>query len=105
MATPKIPKAWVSAGTKKIEAAATSTEATKVTARIDMSPEVAGAGLCPECRKPMDKAFANGIECYVCHPDRIAIPVPDNVEEGATAPMASAPAQAVEPLPELKFSF
>ncbi len=105
MVAPKIPKAWVSAGTKKVEASA---DATKVVARIDMSLEVAGAGLCPECREPMDRAFANGIECYVCHPDRIAIPVPDDLEEGAPAPVAApvvAPMQAAEPLPELKFSF
>ena len=102
MATPKIPKAWLSAGAKKTE----TSEATKVHARIDMSLEVAGAGLCPECRKPMDTVFANGIECYVCHPDRIAIPVPDVIP--ATSPPGyptATTSPTAEPLPELKFSF
>lgn len=69
-----MPKAWLQAGVKKVEASA------KVVARIDMSAEVAGAGLCPECKKPMERSFANGIDCFVCHPDRIAIPTAD-VEE------------------------
>jgi hypothetical protein len=68
-----VPQAWVA-----------SVKKNKVTARIDMSAEVAGAGLCPDCRKPMDRCFANGIECYVCHSDRIAIPVPDPVEGSNT---------------------
>lgn len=68
----KIPKAYIEAGTVK---------KTKVQARIDMSEEVAGAGLCPDCHHPMDTVFiataAGDVECYVCHPDRIAIPTPD----------------------------
>lgn len=105
----KVPKAWNEAGTKQVRGNtkvmaqiddlglfpvkdSVATFATpkawspkKVTARIDMSAEVAGAGLCPECRKPMAKAFANSIEVFVCHEDRIAIPVPDAVEETAVA--------------------
>lgn len=55
-----------------------------VTARIDMSAEVAGAGLCPECKQPMQRCVTNGIASYACHPDRIVIPVPDSVLEGET---------------------
>jgi hypothetical protein len=49
----------------------------KTRARVDMSADVAGAGLCPECRKPMDRAFANGIPVLRCMDCRIAIPEPD----------------------------
>lgn len=82
----KIPQAWVTAGTKK--AAQVSAKA-KVTARIDMSAEVAGAGLCPDCRKPMDKSNANGIPVFVCHSDRIAIPIPDEEPAGELAELAT----------------
>ena len=52
----------------------------QVKARIDMSAEVAGSGLCPECRKPMVKAYANEIPVLSCNDCRIAIPMP-NVPE------------------------
>lgn len=65
MTSPKMPKAWLQAG------------AQKVTARIDMSAEVAGKGLCPECRQPMHPAIVNGHASIVCDADRIVLPVPD----------------------------
>src|SRR5476651_1396482 len=46
----KLPKAWVTAGKKDTK---------KVEARIDMSAEVAGQGLCPDCRAPMERAIPN----------------------------------------------
>lgn len=49
----------------------------KTEARIDMSAEVAGAGLCPECREPMVKSTANGIPVLICETHHIAIPVKD----------------------------
>jgi hypothetical protein len=51
--------------------------ASKVEARIDMSADVAGAGLCPECRRPMERSHANGIPVLTCDEHRIAIPIPD----------------------------
>lgn len=60
---------------------AAKTPQTAVTARIDMSAEVAGAGLCPECKQPMQRCVTNGIASYACHPDRIVIPVPDSILE------------------------
>lgn len=65
MNTPRMPQAWLQAGAKK------------VTARIDMSADVAGKGLCPECRKPMHAAVVNGHDAIVCDADRIVLPVPD----------------------------
>lgn len=88
----KTPKAWTQAGTKKVEAS------TKVTARIDMSAEVAGAGLCPECRRPMEEGYANGVLVKVCHADRIAIPMPDPVE---ASPDADALAQVTPGIPDV----
>lgn len=64
----KLPKAWIQAGAPK----------EKVTARIDMSAEVAGKGLCPECRGQMVSAYANGHKVLVCDEDRIVIPVVDD---------------------------
>lgn len=48
-----------------------------VKAKIDMSEEVAGAGLCPECRKPMGTTLVGGHEMLVCYTDRITLPKPD----------------------------
>lgn len=68
MNAPKMPKAWIQAGTKKVEA------------RIDMSAEVAGKGLCPECRNPMTASVVNGHDALTCDADRIVLPVPDAAE-------------------------
>lgn len=77
----QFPKAYLEASSTKSEAAAKKVEATaakqKLTARIDMSAEVAGKGLCPECRQPMTASHANGIPVLVCEEHRIALPVAD----------------------------
>lgn len=44
-------------------------------ARLNMGPEVAGAGLCPDCRTPMTgPVLANSHTCKVCMPCRIVLP-------------------------------
>lgn len=53
---------------------------TKAIARIDMSAEVAGAGLCPECGRPMEHSNANGIPVLICEEHRIALPAPDQMD-------------------------
>lgn len=73
----KLPAAWLEAGQTKTPVTA---KGKQVTARIDMSDEVAGAGLCPDCRKPMEKVFASGIGALVCMHDRITLPMPDSGE-------------------------
>lgn len=79
----KIPEAFRNASSSvsevraKVEANAKEQTQKKVTARIDMSAEVAGAGLCPECRKPMENSHANGIPVLICRDHRIAIPAAD----------------------------
>jgi hypothetical protein len=73
----KLPQAWT-----KVAAHVGEQKPTPVTARVDMSAEVAGAGLCPDCKRPMGTGYANGHETYVCHADRISIPKPDVVEGG-----------------------
>lgn len=82
----QLPKAYLAASATKSEADAKRVQAgvvkTKTTARIDMSAEVAGKGLCPECHKPMAMSHANGYPVLVCDEHRIAIPVPD--EEAPT---------------------
>jgi hypothetical protein len=72
-----------------MDASATKTEAkvkqeataakSQVKARVDMSAEVAGAGLCPDCRKPMVPSHANGHPVLSCTACRIVIPVKDDV--------------------------
>jgi hypothetical protein len=79
----KLPQAFLEASATvsevqaKVEAASPKKE---VTARIDMSAEVAGAGLCPECKQPMEMSVANGIPVLICLEHRIAIPTPDAPE-------------------------
>jgi hypothetical protein len=81
----KLPQAFLEASATvsevqaKVEASKPKEEV-KVHARIDMSAEVAGAGLCPECRQPMEPSLANGIPVLVCLEHRIAIPTPDAPE-------------------------
>ena len=74
--TTKFPKAWVAAN----NAVSKKTEASKVEAKIDMSAEVAGRGLCPDCRKPMVEAYAAGHKVWACAADRIALPFPDDTQ-------------------------
>lgn len=68
----KLPRAWVTAGV--------TTKAEEVSARVDMSAEVAGKGLCPECRKPMQAVMAGNSKVWACVADRISLPMPDDVE-------------------------
>lgn len=93
----KMPKSFVDAPATKTQArykleakleqqgkvTAAAEASTAVKARINMSAEVAGQGLCPECREPMVKMFANGIPVLTCMEDRITIPIGDepNAEE------------------------
>jgi hypothetical protein len=84
MANLKIPKAFQDAAAtktearKKVEATAVPAE---IKARVDMSAEVAGAGLCPDCRKPMIPSHANGHPVLSCTACRIVIPTKDEVTE------------------------
>lgn len=87
-----IPKAFREAPATKTEAKfklEAQAKQNHVRARIDMSAEVAGAGLCPECRKPMEEKIVNGHPALVCMEDRITIPKKDeevpNVEERTQA--------------------
>jgi hypothetical protein len=66
----KLPRAWLVAGSEKTE--------TKVSARVDMSADVAGKGLCPECRNPMEVVMAGGNKVWACVADRISLPMPDD---------------------------
>lgn len=70
----KIPQAYVSAGGKT---SVSATAPTKIEARIDMSAEVAGAGLCPDCQKPMIEMTAGPVETLTCMPCRISLPKAD----------------------------
>jgi hypothetical protein len=72
----KMPSAWTNAGKSQSK---TTTTATKVQARIDMSAEVAGQGLCPDCKKPMQVVTAGPVETHTCMDCRIALPLPDDL--------------------------
>jgi hypothetical protein len=76
----KFPKAFLDAPATKTEASKVKQEVaakSQVKARVDMSAEVAGAGLCPDCRKPMIPTHANGHPVLSCTACRIVIPVKD----------------------------
>lgn len=75
-----MPSAFVQAGTKSLVEAASD----KVEARINMSAEIAGVGLCPECHKPMERSHANGIPVFTCDQHRIAIPIADEAPTEST---------------------
>lgn len=72
----KYPKAWLSASSSKSEV---KQEKKKLEARakLDMSEQVIGNGLCPVSGKPMVKMIANGKEVWVSVGERIALPVKD----------------------------
>jgi hypothetical protein len=73
----KMPSEW--AESKSIASKPSKvTASTQVKARIDMSEERAGKGLCPECGKPMQRVFANNIPCLCCMEDRIVLPLADS---------------------------
>ncbi len=57
------------------------TEKKAVSARVDMSAEVVGRGLCPECKKPMAVVMAGEAKVWACAADRISIPVPDGYKD------------------------
>lgn len=66
----KFPKSWIAAN-------AAIERSKPVTARIDMSAEVAGMGNCPECKKPMEIVASGGTKVWACAHDRITLPLPD----------------------------
>lgn len=93
----KMPQAWGKVLASSIEseespnpapvnATSTAPTGTRVEASLDMSAETIGEGLCPECKKPMEKVMLNGNEVYVCMADRITLPIKD--EENPSEPAA-----------------
>jgi len=78
----KMPRAWIVASNKpSSQPTAESTETKQVVARIDMSEEVAGRGLCPECKTPMKIARAGISRAWICAADRITLPLPNGYKE------------------------
>lgn len=67
----KLPEGWLEQP-KEVKA-----NKKEITARINMSADVAGKGLCPECGKPMQMVVANGVQCLCCMDDRIVLPMPN----------------------------
>ena len=74
----KLPREWTQTQVDKAQPSGQRSLAAsfkkELTARIDMSEEVAGAGLCPECKEPMQPVLANGINCLCCMNCRIVLP-------------------------------
>jgi hypothetical protein len=73
----KVPQAWIGAKLVSPIEEVTSDQATEVKARVDMSENVAGKGLCPECRQPMQIAQCGPSASWVCAADRISLPIPN----------------------------
>lgn len=63
------------------ELAQASVAAQSVKAKLDMSAEVAGKGLCPECKNPMVTARAGGYPSWSCRACRVSIPLPNDHEQ------------------------
>lgn len=78
----KLPREWTESRVEKRTPNKLGASFKKVTARIDMSEEVAGQGLCPECKEKMQPVIANGIDCLCCMNCRIVLPQKNaNVEK------------------------
>ncbi len=71
----KFPNAWA------VTAKAEKAEPKKLESRIDMSAEVAGQGLCPECKVPMEEVYAGGRPMWACAKDRITLPRPNDQQD------------------------
>lgn len=65
----KVPSAWSKPMLAKVDKQ-------KIESRIDMSADVAGKGLCPECKKPMESVFVNNSRMLACAACRITLPAP-----------------------------
>ena len=48
-----------------------------VETNLDMSDDVAGNGLCPDCKKPMEQVVIEDENCWTCLPCRVALPMRD----------------------------
>lgn len=70
------PKGWSTEAPKAV----TASTATKVKAGIDMSDEVVGAGLCPDCHTQMVKGYTRKsgsgelLPTMICAPCNVALP-------------------------------
>ena len=51
-----------------------------VNAALDMSADVAGKGMCPECKNPMQILTAGNAKVWACAHDRITLPLPDGYQ-------------------------
>lgn len=86
----KLPAAWNSTNASTNKVTATK----KVEARIDMSTQVAGAGLCPDCKQPMQPMVAAGVDTLTCMDCRISLPTADPeavVQDDAAAKGSAGP--------------
>lgn len=69
----KLPKAWTD-DNKYVRPSPVTACKSQVKAKIDMSEEVVGRGLCPECKQPMKPCIVNGFPALFCLEDRIVLP-------------------------------
>lgn len=88
-----MPKAWTQVEAKKSITASNGKH--KIGAKINMSAEHAGQGLCPDCGKPMNETYASDVPVISCFPCRISLPRKDSAEYVASL-------QAAEPNPALE---
>jgi len=69
---------------KDVREAALMASGSKLTAKLDMSAEVAGKGMCPDCKRPMIVAMIGNVPSWSCEHDRISLPLPDDHEYFST---------------------
>lgn len=67
----KIPQAFLGASS------APDSAKVAIEAKLDMSAEVAGEGICPACNSPMERVFLEKGEVYTCIPCRVVLPIKD----------------------------
>lgn len=97
MRTTIAPQAWLKASTA-YKAAIVPKAGTTVTAAIDMSAEVVGAGLCPACKSQMEgPVFCSGKPMLVCWDDRVTMPYEDQEHTQHSANYTKYEEQAYNP--------
>ena len=67
---------------------------------LDMSDDVAGNGLCPDCKRPMEKVVVDEEVCWACLPCRVSLPMRDPehaVDPGEPVQPQQAPSEPAPP--------
>lgn len=86
MSNLKLPSAWLNKPQTTTKLTKANTRPTQVKAKLDMSEDVAGQGLCPDCKKQMERIIVNDHPTMTCMNCRICMPINDSQLELENTP-------------------